>query len=219
MIAYLLIFIIGMFIFLKLNNLRNNNQEIKDNAEQTEEAILAGGDFWCLEDELGKLDGVRTVESGYTGDELENPTYKEVANLQIKHGHVEAVRVKFDPKIISYQKLLNNFWVNHDPFDGDGQFCNKGNQYTAKIFYLNEQQLNIALRSKEQIASKLSVKIDYIKTEILPKKVFWLAKEYHQDYAEKNPLKYNLYRNGCGRDQKLKKIYGDRQIFLNNLFL
>jgi len=170
---------------------------------ETNEAIFAGGCFWCLEHDLEKLDGVVSVESGYSGGDLINPTYEN------HDGHQEVVNVTFDSDIISYKNLLNNYWVNIDPFDNNGQFCDRGNAYRPIIFTSNEEQDREAKESKESIALALKMPLDKLRVEILDSKTFWIAEKYHQDFAVKNPIKYNFYRTSCGRDNRLKKVWGE----------
>ena len=168
---------------------------------ESEEAVFAGGCFWCLEHDLEKVDGVISAESGYSGGDLTNPTYENHS------GHQEVVKVSFDPNVISYKDLLNQYWLNIDPFDGKGQFCDRGDSYKPIIFTSNQYQKSDAKESEENISVALNVPLDQLKVDILDSKAFWLAEEYHQDFAVKNPLKYNFYRTRCGRDNRLKKVW------------
>ena len=170
---------------------------------QSQEAIFAGGCFWCLEHDLEKLDGVISAESGYSGGDIINPTYENHT------GHQEVVKVSFNTDITSYKDLLDSYWINIDPFDGDGQFCDRGNSYKPIIFTSNEEQKDVAKESKDSISLALNIPTDQLKVEILEAKTFWIAEEYHQDYAVKNPLKYKFYRSSCGRDNRLKKVWGE----------
>ena len=170
---------------------------------ESQEAIFAGGCFWCLEHDLEKIDGVFSVESGYSGGDIINPTYENHS------GHQEVVKVSFDSEIISYKDLLYSYWINIDPLDNNGQFCDRGNSYKPIIFISNEEQEREAKESKETISSVLKVPFDQLKVEILEAKTFWIAEKYHQDFADKNPLKYNFYRTSCGRDNRLKKVWGE----------
>ena len=170
---------------------------------ESQEAIFAGGCFWCLEHDLEKIDGVISVESGYSGGDLTNPTY------QNHMGHKEVVKVIFNSDTISYKDLLENYWINIDPFDDEGQFCDRGDSYKPVIFTSNEEQKREVKVSKENIALALNIPLDQLKVEILDSKTFWIAEKYHQDYAVKNPLKYNFYRTSCGRDNRLKKVWGE----------
>ena len=169
---------------------------------ESEEAIFAGGCFWCLEHDLEKLNGVASAESGYSGGDLTNPTYEN------HNGHQEVVKVIFDPDIISYKELLKQYWVNIDPFDSKGQFCDRGDSYRPIIFISNQEQENDAKESQKDISIALNVPLDQLKVDTIASKAFWLAEDYHQDFAVKNPLKYNFYRTSCGRDSRLKKVWG-----------
>ena len=170
---------------------------------ESEEAIFAGGCFWCLEHDLEKLDGVVSAESGYSGGDLINPTYQDHS------GHQEVVKVIFDSDIISYKDLLKQYWVNIDPFDNKGQFCDRGDSYKPVIFTSNQEQKRDAKESQETISVGLNIPLEQLKVDIVESKVFWLAENYHQDFAVKNPLKYNFYRTSCGRDNRLKKVWGE----------
>ena len=170
---------------------------------ESEEAIFAGGCFWCLEHDLEKLDGVVSAESGYSGGDLINPTYQDHS------GHQEVVKVIFDSDIISYKDLLKQYWVNIDPFDNNGQFCDRGDSYKPVIFTSNKEQKRDAKESQETISVGLNIPLEQLKVDIVESKVFWLAENYHQDFAVKNPLKYNFYRTSCGRDNRLKKVWGE----------
>ena len=170
---------------------------------EAQNAIFAGGCFWCLEHDLEKLDGVVSVDSGYSGGSLINPTYENHI------GHQEVVKVTFDTDIIRYKDLLENYWINIDPFDNSGQFCDRGDSYKPVIFTSNEEQEKAARESKKNISRALNVKLDKIKVEINDSKTFWIAEKYHQNFATKNPLKYNFYRTSCGRDNRLKKVWGE----------
>ena len=170
---------------------------------ESEEAIFAGGCFWCLEHDLEKLDGVVSAESGYSGGDLINPTYQDHS------GHQEVVKVIFDSDIISYKDLLKQYWVNIDPFDNKGQFCDRGDSYKPVIFTSNQEQKRDAKESQETISVGLNIPLEQLKVDIVDSKVFWLAENYHQDFAVKNPLKYNFYRTSCGRDNRLKKVWGE----------
>jgi len=170
---------------------------------ESEEAIFAGGCFWCLEHDLEKLDGVVSAESGYSGGDLTNPTYENHL------GHQEVVKVIFDPDVISYKDLLKQYWVNIDPFDDEGQFCDRGNSYKPVIFISNQEQESDAYESQEIISLALNIPLKQLKVDIIDSKDFWIAEKYHQDFAVKNPLKYNFYRSSCGRDNRLKKVWGE----------
>ncbi len=174
-------------------------------AQQTEVAIVAGGCFWCTEADFDKLDGVIETISGYIGGEVENPDYKQVSAG--KTGHTEAVRIVFDPAVIDYASLLEYFWKTIDPTVDDRQFCDRGSQYRPEIFVTDDAQADIALASREAI-SKSKPFDDPIKVAITAATVFYPAEDYHQDYHNKNPIRYNYYRKGCGRDKRLKELWG-----------
>jgi peptide-methionine (S)-S-oxide reductase len=170
---------------------------------ESQDAVFAGGCFWCLEHDLEKLDGVVSVESGYSGGEITYPTYENHV------GHQEAVKVSFNSNIISYKDLLDNYWINIDPFDGSGQFCDRGNSYKPVIFTSNQEQEREARESQKKISRVLNIPADQLKVDIIDARTFWVAEEYHQDFAVKNPLRYNFYRTSCGRDNRLKKVWGE----------
>ena len=164
-------------------------------------AIFAGGCFWCMEADYEKQAGVTGVVSGFTGGTLPNPTYS--GNHQ---GHFEAVEVTYDPAIVDYAKLLNVFWENVDPFDNQGQFCDKGPSYRSAIFPGNESEKVLSEQSKAKVTARFSGQTVY--TEIRDRGQFWPVKEYHQDYYLKNPVRYKYYRWNCGRDQRLEQLWG-----------
>ena len=170
---------------------------------QSEEAIFAGGCFWCLEHDLEKINGVLSAESGYSGGDLTNPTYENHS------GHQEVVKVTYNSDVISYKDLLKRYWINIDPFDDKGQFCDRGNSYKPVIFTSNQEQKRDAIETQKTISDALNVPLEQLKVDIIDAKVFWIAEKYHQDFAVKNPLKYNFYRTSCGRDNRLKKVWGD----------
>ena len=168
----------------------------------SEKAIFAGGCFWCTESDYEKLDGVISAVSGYVGGHTQNPTYEQTGRGDT--GHTEAVEVSFDPAKISYAQLVDYFWKHHDPFDGDGQFCDQGSQYRPGIFYLDEAQKKAAEASRDATQKLFKEKI---LTEITAAKKFWPAEDYHQDYYKNNPLRYRHYRSGCGRDARVDAIW------------
>lgn len=174
---------------------------IADN--KTASAIFAAGCFWCAEHDFAQLKGVKEVISGYSGGQEVNPTYEEVSSGTT--GHFEAIKVVYYPDKISYQDLLNFFWHNIDPLDEKGQFCDKGKQYRAVIFYGNDEEKKLAEQSKTNLLK--SGQFNTIATLILPASAFYPAETYHQHYSEKNPLRYKFYRYTCGRDQRLKEIW------------
>jgi len=172
----------------------------------SEEAVLAGGCFWCLEHDLEGLPGVLEVVSGYSGGSLERPTYRQVSAGG--SGHQEVVRVRFDTEKIRYATLLRAYWRNIDPFDGRGQFCDKGDSYRPVIFTANGQQMVEARNSAVAAARELGRPVSALKVAIKPLSRFWPAEEYHQNYAERNTLKYRYYRFACGRDRRLDQVWG-----------
>jgi len=168
-------------------------------------ATFAGGCFWCMEPPYDKLDGVISTTSGYTGGRKKNPTYEEVSGGTT--GHAEAVQVTYDPTKVSYQKLLEVFWKNIDPFTPNAQFCDHGSQYRSAIFYHDEEQKRAAEASKQKL-EKSGRFTQPIVTEIVPAGEFYPAEDYHQDYYQNNPVRYKYYRYRCGRDEALEKIWG-----------
>jgi peptide-methionine (S)-S-oxide reductase len=171
-------------------------------------ATFAGGCFWCMESDFEKLEGVTDVVSGFTGGSLANPTYGGNHS-----GHYEAVEITYDPAIVSYQDLLDHYWVNVDPFDDRGQFCDKGFSYLSAIFVSNETERKLAEASKQKVIEQFPNQT--VITPILSTTIFYPIKgdeSYHQDYYKNNPLRYKLYRWNCGRDQRLKEIWGDKAI-------
>lgn len=170
-------------------------------------ATFAGGCFWCMEHPFDELPGVVSVTSGYTGGHTKNPTYEEVSSGST--GHAESVQVVYDPAKVSYRKLLEVFWHNIDPTDPDGQFCDKGTQYRSAIFYHGEEQRKAAEESLREL-EKSKPFPGKIATLIVPATEFWPAEEYHQHYYRKNPLRYRFYRTGCGRDARLKTLWGGK---------
>src|SRR5262245_28610962 len=175
-------------------------------ADDTQTAIFAGGCFWCEESAFDGLPGVVTAISGYTGGHTKNPTYEEVSSGTT--GHAESSKVVFDPKKISYEKLLDVYWHNVDPFDGDGQFCDRGSQYRPAIFYLDETQKKAAEASKRKLEEDPKFK-GKIAVQIVAASAFYPAEEYHQDFCKKKPAHYEAYRMGCRRDARLKAVWGD----------
>ncbi len=169
---------------------------------ETATAIFAGGCFWCMESAYQEQEGVSDVISGFTGGELKNPTYS--GNHE---GHFEAIKVTYDPAVISYAQLLDLYWVNIDPFDNRGQFCDKGFSYRSALFPVDAEQTRLAEASKQRVEKQFPEQTVY--TEIRPAGEFWPVEEYHQDYYLKNPVRYKYYRWNCGRDQRLADIWGD----------
>ncbi|GLS91078.1 peptide methionine sulfoxide reductase MsrA [Psychromonas marina] len=171
-----------------------------------DKAVLAGGCFWCMESDFEKLPGVTDVISGFTGGEVENPTYR--GNHK---GHYEAVEITYDANKVTYQEILDHYWVNIDPFDARGQFCDKGASYLSAIFVANEQERALAEKSKQAVIEAFPNQT--VVTPILTASIFYPIKgkeSYHQDYYKNNPIRYKAYRWNCGRDQRLNEIWGDR---------
>ncbi len=175
-------------------------------AATAETAIFAGGCFWCAETAFEGLPGVVSVVSGYTGASAANPTYEQVSSGVT--GHAESVEVSFDPAKISYEKLLDVFWHNVDPTQKDGQFCDHGTQYRSAIFYRGQAQERAAEASKKKLEQDPRFR-GKIVTQIVAVTTFYPAEEYHQDFYKKSPMRYQQYRQGCGRDARLKAIWGD----------
>ena len=171
-----------------------------------EKATFAGGCFWCMEHPFDSLEGVKSVMPGYTGGSKVNPTYEEVSSGST--GHAESVQIIYDPSKVSYSRLLDVFWHNIDPLAKDRQFCDTGTQYRSAIFYHNEEQKKLALQSKAALEASERFKGKAIYTEIVPASTFYPAEEYHQKYYKKNPVRYNFYRFSCGRDERLKEVWG-----------
>jgi peptide-methionine (S)-S-oxide reductase len=168
-------------------------------------ATFAGGCFWCMEPPFDKIDGVLATTSGYTGGTKSNPTYEQVSSGST--GHAEAVQVLYDPKKVSYERLLDVFWHNIDPTVTDRQFCDVGTQYRTAIFVSGDAQRAAADASKAAIEKSKPFK-EPIVTPIVTATEFWPAEEYHQNYYQKNPIRYSYYRTGCGRDARLKQLWG-----------
>lgn len=168
-------------------------------------ATFAAGCFWCSEEAFEKVPGVVSVTSGYTDGKTKNPSYEEVSSGRT--GHTEAVEVKFDPAKVSYEKLLDVFWVNHDPSYTDRQFCDHGSQYRPGIFWHDEEQKRLAEASKAKY-EKLKIFKQAIVTPIVKASQFWPAEDYHQGYYKKNPLRYKVYSTGCGRYSRLDELWG-----------
>ncbi len=175
-------------------------------AGNREKATFAGGCFWCMESPFDKLPGVVSVTVGYTGGTVKDPTYEQVSAGGT--GHAEAVQIVYDPSEVGYEKLLDIFWHNTDPTVKDRQFCDIGSQYRPGIFYHNEEQRQLAGKSKEALEKAKTFK-EPIVTEITAAGEFYPAEEYHQHYYKKNPIRYKFYRAGCGRDRRLKELWGD----------
>ena len=179
----------------------------KPTVEDSGVAIFAGGCFWCTEADFDKVPGVIETTSGYIGGHVDNPTYEQVSAGN--SGHIEAVRVRFDPSKTNYAKLLEAFWPTIDPITANAQFCDRGSQYRSAIFYSNPEEQKLAAASKDALEKSGRLPAPVV-TEILAASTFYSAEDYHQDYYMRNPLRYNYYRNGCGRDQRLEQLWGKK---------
>jgi peptide-methionine (S)-S-oxide reductase len=166
-------------------------------------ATFAGGCFWCMEPPYDNLDGVISTTSGYTAGHVKNPTYKQVSSGST--GHTEAIQVVYDPGKVSYEELLDVFWKNIDPLTANAQFCDRGSQYRSGIFYHDDNQKMLAEKSLNKVKSRFD---QPIVTEISKLDTFYPAEKYHQDYYQKNPVRYKYYRWSCGRDQRLQELWG-----------
>lgn len=201
-IALTLLFGLSAFaLILSQDSAATAGKDAADAEQTLASAVFAGGCFWCVEAAYQELEGVHEVTSGFTGGKLKNPTYK--GNHK---GHYEAVEVLYDPKVITYQTLLDVFWRNIDPFDPVGQFCDKGPSYRSAIFVADETQRALAEQTKQQVMDQFPAL--NVATTIRPADIFYPVEEGHQDYYLKNPIRYRFYRTGCGRDNRLEQIWG-----------
>lgn len=175
--------------------------------DKTDTVIFAGGCFWCVESDFDNVPGVVKTVSGYTGGAIENPTYKIVSAGG--SGHLEAVKIAFDPDIVSYQELLDVFWRSVDPTDDGGQFCDRGESYKTAIYVNSPQQRQSAEDSKRLIDASGILK-DPVVTPVIDATAFYPSEEYHQDYYTKNPVRYKFYRYSCGRDKRVRDLWGDQ---------
>ena len=174
-------------------------------APATARATFAGGCFWCMEEAFDKVPGVVATVSGYTGGQTKNPSYEQVSGGRT--GHAESVQVEYDPARVSYEKLVDVFWHNVDPTQADGQFCDHGSQYRTAIFYHTEDQRRIAEASRAALAKNAPFKGEIV-TQVVKADVFYPAEDYHQDYHLKNPVRYKFYKSGCGREARLRQLWG-----------
>ena len=175
-------------------------------AQERAEATFAGGCFWCIEADFDKIEGVLETVSGYTGGGVEDPTYRQV--VAGGTGHREALRVVYDPEVVSYDELLTAFWHSVDPTDDGGQFCDRGFSYTTAIYVMNEAQRAAAEASKARVRADLALDAA-IETPIVDAGEFWRAEEYHQNYHKKNPARYKFYRWNCGRNARVREVWGE----------
>lgn len=201
---YFYIFTIMILTLFTITNATHGKAAAMTEQEKYEKAVFAGGCFWCIESDFEKLDGVITVESGYTGGHVKNPSYHDVSNGTT--GHFEAVEVVYNPEKITYTTLLDYFWRHIDPLDGGGQFCDRGDQYRAGVFYTDEEQKKVIEASKAKVEKQLGKPVQ---TSIEKAAVFYKAEDYHQGYYEKNPIRYKYYRFSCGRDKRVKEVWSD----------
>ena len=201
-----LILLLSLFITPIFAANQAANQASTPTARQQETAIFAGGCFWCMEPPFDKLDGVISTTSGYTSGHKDNPTYREVSAGTT--GHTEAIQIIYDPKLITYSELLKVFWKNIDPVAIDRQFCDAGSQYRSGIYYLNTAQETAAKQSLREFKTTKTFE-EPIATEIVAASTFYPAEDYHQDYYQKNPLRYKYYRYSCGRDERLSELWGE----------
>ncbi|MEX0932689.1 MAG: peptide-methionine (R)-S-oxide reductase MsrB [Candidatus Pacearchaeota archaeon] len=197
-----------LFLIFLISYLPGNQIHIQEVEGNFEEAVFAGGCFWCVESDFEKLPGVMDVVSGYSGGSNKNPTYQNYA----QSGHIEVAKVIYDSNKISYEDLLEHFWTHVDPLDGGGQFCDRGNAYTSAIFYSSEEEKDLAENSKLIVGEILN---SDIQTNIFELGKFWPAEEYHQGYYEKHPFQYNFYRVGCGRDKRVEEVWSGKTLILN----
>ena len=206
-LIFLSYFIVTTFIPKNADSAsKKSTAKVSEKSGIIETALFAGGCFWCMEHPFENQPGISKALSGYTGGEKQNPTYNQVASGSTQH--VEAVEIHFDPEIISYNDLLQIFWRNIDPTDAGGQFVDRGKQYTTGIFYKNNQQRMTAEQSKKRLEGKNLFNKKII-TKIVPAEKFYPAEEYHQDFFKKNYIRYRVYRAGSGRDEFIKRIWGE----------
>ena len=188
--------LISIFIIflIFLNPIRLNANEI----------VLAGGCFWCMEHDLESLEGINNVKSGYSGGDILNPTYEN------HEGHQEVVLVNYDSNIIELETILRAYFRNIDPLDGEGQFCDRGDSYRPVIFYADLDEADESKNALISASRELGVSVDKIKVALKSRNEFWVAEEYHQDFAKNNELKYKFYRYACGRDKRLDQVWGEK---------
>lgn len=202
----LIVFTVILIGYHQVNSMDKMEKPMKNNTEKTASAVFAGGCFWCTESDFEKVEGVIEVISGYTGGRVKNPTYKQVSGGGT--GHLEVVKVIYNPEEISFEQLLDVFWQHVDPTDPGGQFVDRGAQYRSAVFYANDNEKRLAEQSKQRLSASGRFSKPIV-TDILPLGEFYPAENYHQDYYKKNPIRYKWYRHGSGRDQFLKKTWAD----------
>ena len=201
-----IVFAIILLGYYQVNSMDKMEKPMNHNTEKTASAVFAGGCFWCTESDFEKVEGVIEVISGYTGGRVKNPTYKQVSAGGT--GHIESVKVIYDPSKVSYEQLLDYFWQHVDPTDPGGQFVDRGSQYRSAIFYANDTEKRLAEKSKQRLAASEMFNKPIV-TDILSLGEFYPAEDYHQNYYKKNPIRYHYYRYGSGRDQFLEKNWAD----------
>ncbi len=199
----ILAILLALFAFANVAQAQQKTADVPGTAKAT----FAGGCFWCMEPPYDQVPGVISTTSGYMGGKTANPTYEQVSSGTT--GHAEVVQVVYDPKKVTYEKLLAVFWVNVDPTVKDRQFCDGGTQYRTTIFYHDDAQRKAAEASKAALEKSKPFKQEIV-TPIVMAGPFYAAEDYHQDYYTKNPVRYKFYRNGCGRDARLKELWGDK---------
>jgi len=188
------LFSIFVIFLIFVNPIRLNANEI----------VLAGGCFWCMEHDLESLRGIDNVKSGYSGGDFLNPTYENHA------GHQEVVLVNYDSDMIKLETILRSYLRNIDPLDGEGQFCDRGDSYRPVIFYKDLNEADVSRKALIAASKELGVSEDKMQVELKPRNKFWVAEDYHQDFAKNNELKYKFYRYACGRDKRLDQLWGER---------
>lgn len=194
--------LVVMFAVLALTPAKAQDTTQKGAADAPGVAIFAGGCFWCVESDFDHIKGVKETVSGYIGGRLDNPTYES----HTSNGDREAVQITYDPAMVSYEQLLKVFFRTVDPTDDGGQFCDRGHSYTTAVYTLNEGQAQLAEAARQDAAKALE---RTIVTEIVDAPTFWPAEDYHQNFHAKNPIRYNYYRRGCGRDKRIEALWGD----------
>jgi peptide-methionine (S)-S-oxide reductase len=199
-VFFIIIHIFSSAFAGKLNVTLGNQEAQKEN--KFKKAYFAGGCFWCMEESFDIVEGVTSVVSGYSGGHVKNPTYADV--VYTDSGHVEAIEVTYNPKLITYEKLLDAYWQNIDPFDSQGQFCDKGKSYRSVIFFKDKKQKDLINTSFKKVEKKFNKKIV---TLVWKFDKFYKAESFHQDYYEKNFIRYLMYKKGCQREEKLEKIW------------
>jgi len=205
-IAISCIALIGTVIAAQEHETHSKPKAAENSNSNVKTAIFAGGCFWCIESDFEKLDGVFGAESGYTGGSADTADYNTVSYTET--GHFEAVEVSYDPSKVSYSELVEYFWRHIDPTDPKGQFCDKGSSYRSAIFYATDEEQKIVEDSLANLEANKPFDEDIV-TTISAAKPFYSAEDYHQDYYKKNPIRYRLYRNGCGRDNRVAQLWGE----------